>query len=96
MINNNRTNALEGTEFGLNRHLHRFIFSVRAAKAVVILRKCAGSSEPLLLAYVINTKVYELSHKVWHEPSSTSFFGVQKYQNLMNWPIYESTSMTLE
>ena len=49
---NNRTTALEGTEFGLNLHLHFFILSVRAAKAVVILRKCAGSSEPLLLTYV--------------------------------------------
>ena len=43
-------------KFGLNLHLHPF-FSVRAAKAVGTLRKCAGSSKPSLLAYAINTKV---------------------------------------
>ena len=48
-----QNHALEGTEF----HLHRFILSMRAAKAVVILHKCADSSEPLLLANAVNTKV---------------------------------------
>ena len=50
-------------------------------------------------------KYHVLAHKVWPEPSSISlFFGgrgggreaCEKNQNLMNWPIYVSTSMTLE
>ena len=51
-------------------------------------------------------KPHELVHKVWPEPSSIYFFfgggGVvrcgerDEYQTLMNWPIYVSTSMTLE
>ena len=71
---------------------------MRAAKAVVTQRKCAGSSKPSLLAYAINTKYHELAHTVWPEPSSISlsffFLGgaCNKYHNLMNWPINVSAS----
>ena len=43
-------------------------------------------------------KYHKLAHKVWPEPSSISLWGggCNQYQNLMIWPIYVSTSMTLE
>ena len=51
------------------------LFSVQAAKSVMILCKCVGSSGHSLLAYAINQNSHELALKVWPEPSSTFIFG---------------------
>ena len=51
------------------------LFSVQAAKSVMILCECVGSSGHSLLAYAINQNSHELALKVWPEPSSTYIFG---------------------
>ena len=50
------------------------LFSVQAAKAVMILCECVGSSGHSLLAYAIIQNSHELALKVWSEPSSTYVF----------------------
>ena len=51
------------------------LFSVQAAKSVMILCECVGSSGHSLLAYAINQNSHELALKVWPEPSATYIFG---------------------
>ena len=50
------------------------LFSVQAAKSVMILCECVGSSGLSLLAYAINQNSHELALKAWPEPSSTYIF----------------------
>ena len=61
-------------------------FSVRGAKAVVIPREYAGSSDTSLLAYAIIQNSHKLGLKVWPESSSTysCSLACDNYQTLLN------------